>query len=485
MLHAVILAGGSGTRLWPLSRADYPKQFLQFLGDLTLLQQTVARLQRVIPAGRVWVVTGKEQEFLVRSQLDSLAGFEGNKAHILVEPLPRNTAAAIGLAAVHIRERDPQGVMVILPADHWIGQQSAFMALVRNAASLARQGMLVTLGIVPDRPETGYGYIRRGGPVSDPLAPLPNGLVAYQVDRFVEKPHPVSAQHYVASKEYYWNAGIFLWQVSAILAEIAIHLPVLRQGLGEISQHLGGDESWDVLSAVYARLEAISIDYGVLEKSARLVVVPADIGWSDLGDWTAIHRLSARDEQGNTLGANVLNIKSENSFIYGNGRLIATIGLKDTMVVDTTDALLICAADHAQEVKTIAQQLQVRGAEEAYTSHTVHRPWGTYTILEEGRGFKVKRIAVHPGAALSLQLHRHRSEHWVIVTGVAQVTNGERECRLEVGQSTYVPPLTRHRLANPGPEILEVIEVQTGSYLGEDDIARFDDLYHRTVIPGG
>jgi mannose-1-phosphate guanylyltransferase/mannose-6-phosphate isomerase len=343
--------------------------------------------------------------------------------------------------------------------------------------------MLVTLGIVPDRPETGYGYIRRGGPISDPLAPLPNGPVAYQVDQFVEKPHLLSAQHYVASNEYYWNAGIFLWQASAILAEIATHLPVLHQGLGEISQHLGTDESWDVLRAVYARLEAISIDSGVLEKSTRLVVVPADIGWSDLGDWTAVHRLSARDERGNTLSPNVFDLKSENSFVYGDRRLIATIGLKDTVVVDTANALLICATDHVQEVKTIAQQLQVRGAEEAYTSHTVHRPWGTYTILEEGRGFKVKRIVVHPGAALSLQLHRHRSEHWVVVTGVARVTNGELECRLEVGQSTYVPPLTRHRLANPGPEILEIIEVQTGSYLGEDDITRFDDLYHRVSSP--
>jgi len=468
-----------GTRLWPLSRAHCPKQFLRFLGDYTLFEQTVLRLHEVIPAECVWIVTGKEQEFLVRSQLADLPGFEGNKAHILVEPLPRNTAAAIGLAALHIHKRDPQGMMIILPADHWIEQQSVFVALVQNAASLAQQGMLVTLGIIPDRPETGYGYIRRGAPFLASLASLPNGLVAYYVDQFVEKPNLLSAQHYVASNEYYWNAGIFLWQASVILAEIAIYLPVLHQGLKEISQDHSDSKSWDILRAVYSRLEATSIDCGVLEKSSCLMVVPADIGWSDLGDWTAVHRLSTRDERGNTLSPNVFDLKSENSFVYGDRRLIATIGLKDTVVVDTDDALLICSNNHVQEVKTIAHQLQVRGAEEAYSSRTVHRPWGTYTVLVEGRGFKVKRITVEPGAALSLQLHHHRSEHWVIVTGVAQVINGELECRLEVGQSTYVPPLTRHRLANPGPERLEIIETQTGSYLGEDDIVRFDDLYQR------
>lgn len=483
MLHAVILAGGSGTRLWPLSRVHYPKQFLRLLGDQTLLQQTLVRLSEEIPAENVWIVTGKEQEFLVRSQLAHLPGFAANKAHILVEPLPRNTAPAIGLAAVHIHKRDPQGVMVILPADHWIEQQNIFVALVQNAVSLAQQGLLVTLGIVPDRPETGYGYIRRGAPFLAPLASLPNGLVAYQADQFVEKPNLLSAQHYVASQEYYWNAGIFLWRASVILAEIAIYLPALHQGLREISQHLGGGKSWDVLRAVYSRLEATSIDHGVLEKSTRLLVVPADIGWSDLGDWTAIHRLSARDVRGNTLSANVFDVNSENSFVYSNGRLIATIGLKDTVVVDADDALLIRSNDRVQEVKAVAQQLQIRGAEEAYTSRTVHRPWGTYTIVEEGVGFKVKRIVVEPGAALSLQLHRHRSEHWVVVAGVAQVTNGELECRLEVGQCTYVPRLTRHRLANPGLKLLEIIEVQIGSYLGEDDIVRFDDLYHRVSSP--
>jgi mannose-1-phosphate guanylyltransferase/mannose-6-phosphate isomerase len=449
------------------------------------------RLNEIIPAERVWVVTGKEQEFIVRSQLANLPDFQGNKAHILVEPLPRNTAAAIGLAAVHIRKQNPQGVMVVLPADHWIERQGVFVSLVQNAAKLAQQGMLVTLGIVPDRPETGYGYIRRGDLVRsfgslgadsmnsmNPINSI-DSIEAYLVEQFIEKPDLPSAQRYMASKEYYWNAGIFLWRVSTVLEEIATYLPGLHEGLKEISQHLHDDKARDTLETVYTQLEAISIDYGVLEKSSRLVVTPADISWSDLGDWTAIHRLSTRDEHGNTLSPKVFAVDNENSFVHSNGRLIATIGLKDTVVIDADDALLICANGRTQEVKAIAHQLQMRGVEEAYDFRTVHRPWGAYTILEERAGFKVKRVVVDPGAALSLQLHHHRSEHWVVVAGVAHVTNGEAECRLEAGQSTYVPQLTRHRLANPGPEMLEIIEVQIGPYLGEDDIVRFDDLYHR------
>lgn len=476
MLHAVILAGGSGTRLWPLSREHYPKQFLQLLGPHTLLQQTVLRVRDFIAADRMWVVTGKEQEFLVRSQLSQLSDFESGRVRILVEPEPRNTAAAIGLAAVHIRNEDPYSGMLVLPADHWIENQSVFMALIQSVESLAQQDWLVTLGITPDRPETGYGYIQAAEEKISGVT-----VSTYRVARFVEKPDLFTAQQYVAHGAFYWNAGIFLWKTATILDEIAMHLPVLSQGIDKIAAHLDTDESKSVTAAVYKYLPSISIDFGVLEKSNRMIVVPADIGWSDLGDWSAIYRLSAQDERGNTLGPRVIDLDSENSFVHSNGRLIATVGLKDTVVVDAGDALLICAKDRIQEVKTIVQDLHKRGTEETSTHRTMPRPWGTYTILEEGVGFKVKRVVVNPGAALSLQRHQHRSEHWIVVTGSAKVINGDRQWVLEVGQSTYVPQGVVHRIANPGVTPLEVIEVQTGSYLGEDDIIRLDDLYQRVV----
>lgn len=478
MLHAVILAGGGGTRLWPLSRTHYPKQFLSLLGEHTLLQQTVLRLDKVVPPHRLWIVTGKEQTHMVQRQLSALADVSADTVHILAEPVGRNTAAAIGLAAAHLQRNDPEAVMVVLPADHWIERQSAFIALLHNAARLAAQDMLVTLGIVPHRPETGYGYIRRGESFPAPPTSRPDSEV-YRVERFVEKPPLQTAHEYVASGVYYWNAGIFLWRASTILEEIASHMPALYEGLTKIAHGLDSNKAQETLAAVYPRLESVSIDYGVLEKSTRLVVVPAAIGWSDLGEWTAIHRLSPQDERGNTLSANVLDVDSENSFVYGSRRPIATIGLKNLVVVDAEDALLIAASDRVQEVKTVVHQLQTQGAEVAHTPHTVQRPWGTYTVLEEDAGFKVKRIAVHPQASLSLQLHHHRSEHWVVVRGVAQVTKGEQEFLLEANQATDIPQETKHRLANPGTEPLEIIEVQTGSYLGEDDIVRFADLYGR------
>lgn len=477
MLHAVILAGGGGTRLWPLSRAHYPKQFLKLLGERTLLQETLLRPGPLIPPERTWIVTGKEQEWLVRSQVAALPQFRDTTAHILVEPVGRNTAAAIGLAAIHLLRYDPDAVMAVMPADHWIARPDVFVTLLAHAVHLAHAGVLVTLGIVPDRPETGYGYIRRGEPLVPPITLEGEQITAYRVERFVEKPTVQQAHAYLDSGAYYWNSGIFLWQASAILTEIATHMPALMQGLHEIAQDPAGNTA-QTLEAVYRRLESISIDYGVLEHSSHLVVLPADIGWSDLGEWTTVHRLLPRDERGNHLGENVIDIDSENSLVYGNGRTIATIGLTDTVVVDTDDALLICRGDRAQEVKTIVQRL--RGAEVTQLHRTVHRPWGTYTVLAEGSHYKVKRLVIDPGAALSLQLHHYRSEHWVVVSGIAQVVNGEQEFVLQTNQSIYVPQGTRHRLANPGTEPLEIIEVQTGSYLGEDDIVRFADLYRRS-----
>lgn len=489
MLHAVILAGGGGTRLWPLSRTNYPKQFLKLLGEHTLLQQTILRIRELVAPACVWVVTGAEQEPLVRNQLMALPKME--EAHVLSEPLPRNTAAAIGLAAVHLQRLDPEAVMMVLPADHWITQPHAFVSLLRRAAVLAHHDLLVTLGIVPDHPATGYGYIQRGAQL-DEETKLGGGPKVYRVDRFVEKPQRQDAQRYVESRAYYWNAGIFLWRARTILTEIAAHLPRLAAGLEELALALAAPHpasvnyplkvtltTGDLLATVYQRLEAISIDYGVLEKSARLVVVPADIGWSDLGEWSAIHRLSRQDGKGNVLSPNVIALDNENSFIYGARRTIAAIGLKNTVVVDAEDALLICAAERVQDVRTVVQQLQGQAAELTQFSGTAQRPWGTCAVLEEGPQFKVKRLKVYPGAALSLQLHKYRSEHWVVVAGVAAVRIGDQDLCLYANQSTYVPAGTKHRLANPGNDPLEVIEVQTGSYLGEDDIERFEDLYRR------
>jgi len=478
MLHAVILAGGGGTRLWPLSRIQYPKQFLPLLGEYTLLQQTILRLEATVPPQRLWVVTGNEQTHLVHLQLSALPGLGESPAHVLTEPVGRNTAAAIGLAAVHLQRCDPEAIMAVLPADHWIDRPRTFLTLLQGAIGLAEREKLVTFGIVPDHAATGYGYIHRGEPFF--VSPeCQSDSAVYDVERFVEKPDLSTAQAYVSNGTYYWNAGIFLWRASTILGEIATYLPALHEGLTEIADSLDTNKAKETLAAVYQRLESVSIDYGVLEKSARLLVVAADIGWSDLGEWTAIHRLSPQDEQGNTLSVNVLDRGSKNSFIHSSRRPIVTIGLKDLVVVDTEDALLVCAQDRIQEVKTVVQQLQTEGAEVANSPHTVQRPWGTYTVLEEGPGFKVKRVVVRPRAALSLQLHHHRSEHWVVVRGVASVINGEQDFLLAANQSTYIPLGTKHRLGNPGTESLEIIEVQTGSYLGEDDIVRFADLYNR------
>ncbi|MBI3798121.1 MAG: mannose-1-phosphate guanylyltransferase/mannose-6-phosphate isomerase [Deltaproteobacteria bacterium] len=478
MLHAVILAGGGGTRLWPLSRMQYPKQFLPLLGEYTLLQQTILRLDATVPPQRLWVVTGNEQTHLVHLQLSALPGLGESTAQVLTEPVGRNTAAAIGLAAVHLQRCDPEAIMAVLPADHWIDRPRTFLTLLQGAIGLAEREKLVTFGIVPDHAATGYGYIHRGNPFF--VSPeCQSDSAVYDVERFVEKPDLSTAQAYVSNGTYYWNAGIFLWRASTILEEIATYLPALHEGLTEIADSLDTNKAKETLAAVYQRLESVSIDYGVLEKSARLLVVAADIGWSDLGEWTAIHRLSPQDEQGNTLSVNVLDRGSKNSFIHSSRRPIVTIGLKDLVVVDTEDALLVCAQDRIQEVKTVVQQLQTEGAEVANSPHTVQRPWGTYTVLEEGPGFKVKRVVVRPRAALSLQLHHHRSEHWVVVRGVASVINGEQDFRLAANQSTYIPLGTKHRLGNPGTESLEIIEVQTGSYLGEDDIVRFADLYNR------
>lgn len=470
-IHAVILAGGGGRRLWPLSRTLYPKQFLALLGEHSLLQRTVLRIHDMIPAERLWIVTAQEQSFYVQSQLGDI----GHSGRIIAEPQGRNTAAAVGLAACHIQQRDPEAVTVVLPADHWIKKPQEFLSLIQDAIALAERGALVTLGIIPGQAETGYGYICRG----EPLANTPSEQSVYAVSRFVEKPDISDARRYVDSGEYYWNAGIFVWRTSVIMDEIAAHLPALSQGLEEIAPALHRADEKDTLDRVYAQLASVSIDHGVLEKSSRLVVIPAAIGWSDLGKWSTIHQFSDQDERGNVLSPSVLDIESENSLVYSIGRTIATIGLKNMIVVDTPDALLVCTQERTSEVASLVQQLLARGDQTVHTPNTVRRPWGSYTVLEEGPQFKVKRIVVEPGGGLSLQRHRRRSEHWVVISGVATIIRGEEELTLGVDQSTYIPQGTKHRLSNRGTQPLQIIEVQTGAYLGEDDVERLEDVYGR------
>jgi mannose-1-phosphate guanylyltransferase/mannose-6-phosphate isomerase len=448
------------------------------LGERTLLQQTILRLSGTVPPQGLWIVTSKEQQHLVHGQLAALVTLPPGEAHVLAEPLGRNTAAAIGLAAVHLRRLDPEAVMAVLPADHWIERQDTFAHLLQEAVALAERNEIVTLGVVPHCAETGYGYIKRGRPVSSAQG-REHGHEVYHVERFAEKPSLPTAQDYVRSGCYYWNAGIFVLRAATILEEFAAYLPELSAGLARIADSLDGGDSEATLAQVYQGLESVSLDHGVLEKSDRLVVIPADIGWSDLGEWATIHQLLPHDEHGNTFSAHVVDIGSENTLVRGGRRPVATIGLKNIVAIDTEDALLICAKERAQEVKTVVQQLQTRGAEVIVSPHTVQRPWGSYTVLEEGIGFKVKRITVHAGASLSLQLHHHRSEHWVVVQGIARVTNGDREFSVPANHPTSIPVGTKHRLANPGPEPLEIIEVQRGTYLGEDDIVRFADLYGR------
>lgn len=472
-IHPVIMAGGSGTRFWPLSRESMPKQLLKIGGEDTLIRQTVNRVLPLIRFEDIFIVTNRSLADTIGHQLSSKYSrpWDGN---FILEPQARNTAPALGLAALHVQRLDPDGVMVVLSADHAIKKETEFLSLLREAAEAARHDYLVTLGIKPNRPETGYGYIKAG----NATAGGGQGAVC-SVEAFVEKPDLAKAKEYLKDGRYYWNSGIFIWKAVALLQEIEKYRPSLHRGLQEIRNAIGTDRENDVISDVFKKLEPISIDYAVMEKTGRAAVIPADIGWSDVGSWTALDDVSEHDASGNVIAGNVIDIGSRDSIIYAEKRLVATIGLKDAVVVDTPDATLVCSKDKAQDVKKVVDELKKRKAEEHLTHRTVHRPWGSYTILEEGDRYKIKRIVINPGAKLSHQLHYHRSEHWVVVAGTARVTNGDREYDVHPNESTYIPMSTKHRLENRGKIPLQIIEVQNGEYLAEDDIVRFDDDYNR------
>ncbi|MEK7703164.1 MAG: mannose-1-phosphate guanylyltransferase/mannose-6-phosphate isomerase [Nitrospirota bacterium] len=460
----VILAGGSGTRFWPLSREAYPKQLLKIFGDQTLIQVTLSRIAPLIPSNHLYIVTNKDQAEQIKFQLPP----SPNTPRFISEPIGRNTAPAIGLAASILSKEYPDEVMVVLSADHFIRDEKRFLEDLLIAEQVAKCGYLVTMGAKVNRPETGYGYIQKGERISSFQG-------AYQVERFFEKPNKEKAVAYFQNGSFYWNAGIFVWKVSTILEEINRFLPELGEGLKTICQ----DEKMEAISEIYPKFPAISIDYGVLEKSDKLAVIPSEIGWEDVGSWSALDEILPHDTDGNILTGNVVNIGSKDTIIYANQRVIAAVGLQDIVIADTDDATLICSKGSAQEVKQVVEVLKRRKVEEYRIHKTVLRPWGSYTVLEEGVGYKIKRICVNPKSRLSLQSHKSRSEHWVVVSGTAHVICGESVYDITENQSTFVPMGTKHRLENTEETPLQMIEVQCGGYVGEDDITRFSDDFGR------
>lgn len=467
-MKAVILAGGSGTRLWPLSREAFPKQFLALLGERSLLQQTVERVLPLVGPNLV-VVGAEEGRFLAAEQLRELG--IGDASAVLGEPTGRNTAPAIGLAALC---SDPGEVLLVLPSDHAVRDPAAFREGLAAARPVAEAGYLVTFGIRPSHPETGYGYIRLGRALE--------GFPGFRaVDRFVEKPDRPTAERYLAEGAYAWNSGMFAFRADRLLEELAAHAPAVRDGLEALRPHLRAGQT--VPRDLYEAIPRISVDYAVMERSARVAVLPIDPGWSDLGSFAALADLLPGDAQGNRLrvapGGAAVAVDSRDSLAWAGRKAVALLGVEDTLVVDTPDALLVCSRGRAQDVREVVDRLQAAGRPEARVHATVHRPWGSYTVLEEGAGFKVKRIAVHPGARLSLQLHERRAEHWVVVEGRGRVTRGGETLALGPGEAVHIPARTAHRLENVGPGPLQIVEVQNGEYLGEDDIVRLQDDYGR------
>jgi mannose-1-phosphate guanylyltransferase/mannose-6-phosphate isomerase len=475
-LYPVIMAGGSGTRFWPLSRQLFPKQLLRIMGNETLIQQTMRRVICATAPDRVMISTNAAQAESIRVQLGEWK--DALRNNYVLEPEGRNTAPAIALVALKLVRRDPDAIMVVVPADHIVKGQRDFDAAVSLASNLAGEGLLVTFGIQPIRPETGYGYIK---PNRRTVLAKQGKLKGHPVARFVEKPNETKAAQYLKAGDYYWNSGMFVWRAATILDEIRRHQPALFLGIEKIRRLIERDASQAAIDAEYRTLPSVSIDTGVMEKSTKAAIVPVAFQWSDVGSWGSLDEVASKDKAGNVVVGRVVDIDSRRSIFYGDRRVVATIGLTDMVVVDTPDATLICPKSRAQDVKKMVELLRDQGAPEHLEHVTVQRPWGSYTVLEEGPGYKVKRVTVNPGGRLSLQMHHKRSEHWVVIAGIARVTRGDEVFDLKVGHSTEIPVETPHRLENPGQDVLHIIEVQNGPYLGEDDIVRFHDDYGRGV----
>ena len=474
-LIPTILCGGAGSRLWPVSRELHPKPFIRLADGESLLQKAYLRGARLAGAAEILTITNRELFFKTKDEFRELGGRALPTSYVL-EPFGRGTAAAVACAAlVTAKAHGDAAVMLVLPADHLVLDSAAFADAVARASRLAAQGRLVTFGIRPHAPETGYGYIEASGD---------------DVLRFVEKPSEGRAREYLESGRFLWNSGMFCFAAGTVLAEMRAHCPevvaAVEACLARSPASTGEEVSQVELDPEsFARVPDISIDYALMEKSRQVAVVACEIGWSDIGSWSAIGELAQADGNGNRLEGKAVLHQVSDCFIRSEGRVVGAVGVEGLLIIDTPDALLVAAKSHAQDVKHVYAQLKAEGHEAHKLHRTVHRPWGTYTVLEEGPGFKIKRIEVKPGASLSLQMHHRRSEHWVVVSGLAKVVNGERELTIRTNESTFIPAGNKHRLENPAEALLVMIEVQSGDYLGEDDIVRFEDRYGRVgAAPG-
>ena len=470
MLVPVILAGGTGSRLWPVSRALLPKQFIQLPRQPgSLFQNTLARLGGLESLGAPVVVCNDDHRFLVAEQLRQLK----NEHHtIMLEPFGRNTAPAVALAALHTRQQSPDAILLVLPSDHAIEDHGALLQAIRAGEKLAADGHLVTFGIVPGSPQTGYGYIKKGQPIGDGPA--------CAVASFVEKPDPDTARAYLLSGEYLWNSGMFMFSAQRYLEELGRFAPDMLRQCQLTFEKLESDAGFlRVSAALFEQCPADSIDYAVMEKTEGAAVITLDAQWNDLGAWSAFTDMGEKDENNNVVNGDVLLSDVQNSYVQAGSRLVTAVGMRDTVIVETSDAVLVAARDKAQNVRHIVELLKQQNREEHSIHDLVYRPWGSYERLVDADGFKVKHIVVNPGASLSLQLHHHRSEHWVVIKGEATVTRNDEVFAILPNESTFIPQGCRHRLENRGTGPCEIIEVQVGSYLGEDDIVRLEDRYGR------
>ena len=463
----VILSGGAGTRLWPLSREMYPKQLLALTSRQTMLQDTAARLAGIKGATSPIVVCNEAHRFTVAEQLRTL---RLGASAILLEPVGRNTAPAVALAALQAQQADPEAVLIVAPADHVIRDAQSFQSAAGAALPLAEQGKLVTFGIVAHAPETGYGYIRRGereGP-------------AFKVAQFIEKPPLDVAQQFVASGDYYWNSGMFMFKAARFLSELKAFAPDILESSTAAFRAAKTDLDFVRIDAdAFAKVRSESIDYAVMEKTQDALVLPLDAGWSDVGSWSSLFDALPADEEGNVLQGDVMVYDTHDCYVHSTSRLVAAVGMDDHIIVETKDAVLVAPKDRVQDVKELVAQIKKLGRSESAWHREVFRPWGSYDSIDIGERFQVKRLSVKPGGVLSLQMHHHRAEHWIVVQGTARITCDDKIFLLSENESTYIPIGSKHRIENPGKVALHIVEVQSGSYLGEDDIVRFEDNYGR------